>query len=146
MKAQALLVLLLATATVAGTAQARPYYGHRWAAGYHYYHYDPVRWRGGYWAQTWHGGRYGWWWWAGGAWVLYSAPIYPYPDADLAPLYVVEDQAPPPPMTEAAPANPPPQAQPQVRYYCPSPQGYYPQIPACPAGWQTLPVAPRDNH
>jgi len=46
----------------------------------------------------------------------------------------------PPPVVQAPP--PPP----QVWYYCNSPQGYYPSVPACPSGWQTVPAQPRDLH
>ncbi|MQR01167.1 hypothetical protein [Glaciimonas soli] len=31
-----------------------------------------------------------------------------------------------------------------VQYYCPSPAGYYPQIPRCPKGWQK--IVPDNNY
>lgn len=44
----------------------------------------------------------------------------------------------------ARPYNPPPQAYvsqddaDSTWYYCDNPQGYYPQVPECPGGWQTV--------
>jgi len=29
-------------------------------------------------------------------------------------------------------------------YYCANPVGYYPYVPACPIGWQTVPATPTD--
>lgn len=142
MKTQARLFLLGCLGlTALGTmpaAQAEPY-GHRWAPGYHF-HYDAGRWRGGHWVQGWHGGHYGWWWLVGASWLLYPSPVYPYPDPDVAPAYVIDDTmvAAAPPVQQAAP--PPPA--PSVWYYCPSAQGYYPYVPACPTGWQTVPAQP----
>lgn len=159
----AALALALLGIGLAPAAQADPYHhggyrGGHWATGYHfrYWHYDPVGWRGGRWMQTWHGGRYGWWWSVGGVWMLYSAPVYPYPDPGYAPTYVIEDDpgtmvapapasqpAPPPPAPQApAQAQQMPAPQPQVWYYCNSPQGYYPYVQACPTGWQTVPATP----
>lgn len=52
----------------------------------------------------------------------------------------------PPPMVYVAPA-PEPQTYiektPDYVYYCPSPTGYYPQIPRCPKGW--MKVMPNDS-
>jgi hypothetical protein len=51
----------------------------------------------------------------GPTWYYYPAPIYPYPDPAVSPLYV------------PGPA--------QYVYYCPSFAAYYPQVTACPGGW-----------
>jgi len=142
-------VALLGT-TLAPLAQAEPYgYGHHWRDHYHY-RYDPEHWRGGRWVQSWHGGRYGWWWLVGTTWLLYPGPVYPYPDPEAEPIYVIDDAAapvvaaPPPPPAQAPVAPPPPPQ--QVWYYCNNPQGYYPTVPACPSGWQTVPATPPDKH
>lgn len=159
-----MLLLLATTGTVLGnSALASPGHGHPGHRGYHqgggiyfhsrpqyrphyqrphYRHYryhDDWRWRGGHWARTWHDGRFGWWWWTGGTWLLYSTPVYPYPDAYQEPLYIVED-----PLDESQPDSDD-TASPPARYYCDSPRGWYPAIPACPSGWQTVPVPPADE-
>lgn len=123
--------------------------GH-WASPYHF-HYSPVGWRSGFWVHGWRAGRLGWWWPVGGAWLMYDAPIYPYPDPALAPAYVVDDpgasgswapQGPSAPVPRSAYADnvqaaPP---APTVRYYCDGAHGYYPEVPSCPTGWQKIPL------
>ncbi|WP_410211831.1 hypothetical protein [Aquirhabdus sp.] len=150
MKSKALIVAsaisILGGIGLTSPAQAYPHYGRNWAGAYHF-HYNPVGWRGGYWRQGWHGGHYGWWWGVGGAWLLYPAPIYPYPDPELEPAYVVSE--PVTTIVESQPAQPLPQTAPTpvvqtVWYYCSSPQGYYPNVPSCPSGWQKTPVKPSD--
>jgi len=47
--------------------------------------------------------------------------------------------APPPPATYKSP--PVPQVQGQIRYYCDNPQGYYPYVTQCSAGWRQIPAA-----
>lgn len=37
---------------------------------------------------------------------------------------------------------PAPQAVPGYWHYCPNPQGYYPYVKECPAGWQAVPAQP----
>jgi hypothetical protein len=86
-----------------------------------------VGWRGGGWHHAWHGGRYGWWWVVGPGWWYYDAPVYPYPDPEV----VVVDQP--------APPGPPPA---QYWYYCRNPNGYYPYVPQCPGGWESVPASP----
>ena len=78
-------------------------------------------WRGGQWFHGRHEERLGWWWVVGGVWYFYPEPVYPYPDPYRPPVAM----APIPPGT--------------VYYYCPSPPGYYPYLPACPSGWQVIP-------
>jgi hypothetical protein len=152
----AAIALALVSSSLAPLAQAGPYYGGRhWGGAHAHFIYAPGRWHGGRWVQSWHGGRYGWWWLVGSSWLLYPAPVYPYPNPNIDPVYIVDDSsavaastviapAPmatvPPAPTQTAPR--PPQA--QVWYYCQSPQGYYPYVPACPSGWQTVPSTPAD--
>ena len=98
-------------------------------------------WRGGYWNHGWYGNNFGWWWVVGGAWYLYPAPIYPYPDAYSVPMYPYPGAY---PAQMYAPAPPPPAAsQAHVWYRCANPNGYYPYIPECPGGWQPMPATPQ---
>jgi len=139
-KAAVLLAVAVALAgvAIAPAAVAGPY-GRHWGEAYHF-HYDAAGWRGGRWVQSWHGGRYGWWWLVGASWLLYPGPVYPYPSPDAEPVYVINDT---PAAVQAVPAAPAPA---QVWYYCRQPQGYYPYVPACPSGWQTVPAQPQDLH
>jgi hypothetical protein len=116
---------------------------------------EQERWRGGYWRQDWHNGRYGWWWWNDGFWYYYPQPIYPYPD------YVAEDYyrepqevivvQPPdyqPPVYQPAPAQPLPPAAPppqQYWYYCDDPAGYSPYVTVCNVQWRQVPVITPPN-
>ena len=100
-------------------------------------------WHQGHWMHSWHEGRDGWWWIVDGAWFYYPAPIYPIPTPPVvvsAPPVVVS----PPPVV----VTPPPvlQSQQQVYYYCSNPQGYYPAVPSCPEGWQTVPQTPSGSN
>ena len=63
----------------------------------------------------------------------YEAYPYPYPSPYYAP------GAPAATILQQAPAAPPP-----VYYYCKNPEGYYPYIQSCQAGWQTVNVIPQD--
>lgn len=115
-----------------------PRYDPRW----HHDHAVPLsqrdvsRWHGGHWYHGRHDGRIGWWWIVGGvgalgAWYLYPAPIYPYPDpyADQPPVVVVQ---------------PPPAGAPQVQswYHCDHPSGYYPYVQSCRDAWRPVPTTP----
>jgi len=95
-------------------------------------------WRRGHWRHGVHDGRLGWWWVAAGVWYFYPAPVYPYPDPYTPPVVVI-DQPPrvvaPQPIVQAQP-----QQMPQTWYYCSSAKGYYPYVPSCPEGWQTVPA------
>lgn len=107
------------------------HYGyHHGYYGYHHGYYRPRpeyrAWRGGHWYHGWHGNRFGWWWLVGGAYVFYSAPVYPYPPV------VVEPETPPPDAT----------APQQYWYYCRHPSGYYPYVARCPGGWRLVPATP----
>ena len=97
-------------------------------------HYDYNAWRHGYWWQGRRNGRYGWWWYGGGTWYPYPKPIYPYPNPYIPPTVIIQ------PVPAPSPYAPPPT---RVWYYCPSPQGYYPYVPQCYAGWQAVPATPQ---
>lgn len=109
--------------------------------------HDGHRWRSGSWRHGRHDGRLGWWWVVGGLWYFHPQPVYPYPDpypdpylAPYPPSVVVIE---PPPVyvqpLPPAPASPPPA---QFWYYCEAVGGYYPYVPSCPSGWQTVPATP----
>lgn len=85
---------------------------------------DVAAWRGGFWWHGYRGSRFGWWWFTDGFWYWYDAPLYPYPD--FVGDYYVPSQAYAPPG--------------RVWYYCYSPAGYYPYVPACPSGWRVVPA------
>jgi hypothetical protein len=55
-------------------------------------------------------------------------PFYAYPYAYAAPYYYSY-----PPAYASAPY-----VEPGVWYYCPAYQAYYPQVQACPGGWQAV--------
>lgn len=93
-------------------SHARPHYGARVVVGVPYYY--PYR-------------RY-----------YYAAPALYYP----APAYVAPAYYTPPPAPVYIEQ---PQAQPEAPaywYYCPSAQGYYPQVQSCPEGWTRVAPAP----
>jgi hypothetical protein len=109
-------------------------------------------WRGGYWVQDWHAGRFGWWWVADGYWYWYPEPIYPYPTyvpPAPPPAVVIEAPPPPPPpppapAVVAAPPPPPPKpaGQPPAAfwYYCEQSQAYYPYVSDCNGPWRQVPA------
>lgn len=67
----------------------------------------------------------------------YYAPYYGY----SSPVIVVP--ASPPVYIEQGSAVAPIQQQASAYwYYCNNPQGYYPSVKACPAGWQPVPAQP----
>ncbi len=74
---------------------------------------DHRSWRGGHWWHGHYGGRLGWWWIVGPDWYWYAQPVNPYPD----------------PYT-------PPGMEPGYWYWCDEYQDYYPNVGACPSGWQ----------
>jgi len=88
------------------------------------------RWRSGYWQRDYYDGRFGWWYDVGGVYYPYDAPIWPYP-LSVAPLIVAEAAVAPPPPMPIAPLP----ALPRVAYHCASPEGFYPEVGACDAGW-----------
>lgn len=88
-------------------------------------------WRSGGWRHGRHGDRLGWWWVVAGAWYLYPEPVYPYPDPYTPPVIVTQ----PAPQ----PVGPPPA---QFWYFCAASNGYYPYVPSCPSGWETVPATP----
>ncbi|MBU6468225.1 MAG: hypothetical protein KGN31_06780 [Betaproteobacteria bacterium] len=107
------------------------------------------RWRRGRWVQAIRGGVNGWWWVIGPRWYYYPAPVYPYP-LMVSERVVFIQSAPP---VVAVPPSPPvspqgttvvaPAAAPQVRYFCSSLNGYYPQVPQCPEPWRSVnPIPP----
>ncbi|MEY4730481.1 MAG: hypothetical protein RL020_1639 [Pseudomonadota bacterium] len=84
-----------------------------------------------------HGGGH----WHGGFSLNIGAPFF-WPYYAYAPVYypqpVVVAPAPQVVYIEQAQAPiAPPQAQ-QYWYYCGNPQGYYPNVQQCPAGWQKV--------
>ena len=123
-----LAVVLLAGSTL--SAEARGWHG---GGGWH------GGWRGG--PRVYVGVGPGWWgpgWW-GAPYPYY----YPYYDPYYAPYYAAPPQA-PSTYIQQAPASVPgaPSAQ-QSWYYCQNPQGYYPYVKDCPAGWtQVAPQPP----
>ncbi len=86
------------------------------------------------------GGRFGIGIVIGPAWPYYP-PNYYYPNYYPAYPPNVIIQSPPVYVEQGAPAPPPAQVPENYWYYCSSPQGYYPYIKECPAGWQK--VAPQ---
>jgi hypothetical protein len=99
-----------------------------------------VAWRAGHWHHDWYNGRLGWWFEVGGVWYPYPAPIFPYPVV-VAPLVVAvalpgAPLVPPGPAVVVAPLP----AAPRVAYYCGNPAGFFPNVPACPGGWSTVPA------
>ncbi len=129
---------VLVTLTLSSAAEAGKHHTHeRWqktyrirrGAGWHA-RMDMRQWHQGRWMQTWHAHRYGWWWLAGATWVLYSTPVYPYPDPATVPLLITETPGYPPPV--------PPGISPASRYFCPG-LGFYPVVLRCPVYWQVVP-------
>ncbi len=164
----ALLVLLSLAAYAEHGGHRGGHWGHRghwgrwggWSRGYGYgygygdgmwhggwtrgYGYGDGMWRSGNWFHGDHDGRFGWWWIVGPSWMMYNTPIYPYPDPMLPPAYIVDEPV-QPSVTFVQPVSPPPPpASAQVWYHCRRPEGYYPYIPTCPSGWQTVPAVPPD--
>lgn len=107
----------------------------RWHGDISRFHeHDWHLWRGGHWEYARHGGRIGWWWVVGGAWYLYPAPVYPYPNPWEPPAVIVAPPVEPPP--------PPPAPPTQYWYYCEASHGYYPYLTTCPGGWKPVPAIP----
>jgi len=102
----------------------------------HFHDFDYHAWQGGHWIHDWHNNHFGWWWVVGGAWVFFTAPVYPYPDP-YVPSTVIVQTAP-----DAAPAPPPAAPAPAYWYYCASAQNYYPYVTQCPVGWEPVPATP----
>ena len=92
----------------------------------HFHEHDMVVWRSGHWQHGRHAGRLGWWWVVGGVWYFYPAAVRPYQDPYLPPLV----EAPPPGASATQ----------KYWYYCRNPQGYYPYVPSCSAGWEPVPA------
>ena len=123
-----------------------------------FHHFGPeeaARWRGGFYRQEWHDGRFGWWWMVDGMWYFYDRPVYPHP------LIVSEVVFREPVVVEPAPVMAAPAAvvvqpapvvaapQPQMWYWCDNPQGYSPYVQNCSVPWRQVaaqaappPVAP----
>lgn len=111
-----------------------------------------VLWRGGQWRNSCYAGRCGWWWFVDGLWYFYERPIYPYPLEVSVVTYVEPVEVAPVVAVPAAPIvqQPPapsfaPQQQQSVWYFCASANAYYPYVPSCPTGWQTVPAVPAAN-
>ena len=78
----------------------------------------------------------------------YARPYYPYPYAYAYPPVVISPPAPqaPPVYIEQAQAAPQPEqsasSEDYYWYHCDKPEGYYPYIKECPAGWQKVAPEP----
>jgi len=101
----------------------------------HFHDFDFDAWHRGRWVHDWHDNHFGWWWVVGGAWVFFTAPVYPYPDPYVPSTVIV--QTPP-----AAPAPAGTAPAPAYWYYCASAQNYYPYVTQCPVGWEQVPATP----
>ena len=85
-----------------------------------------------------------------GPWPLYypGPGYYPYPNypvivtAPAPTVYVEQD----PSSASGAPAYRQPTAPSSDWYYCHNPEGYYPYVKNCPAGWQRVPSQPVIPH
>jgi hypothetical protein len=112
-------------------------------------------WRSGRWNQTCFQNRCGWWWLAEGQWFFYDSPVYPYPlrvsevtyiDPIVVPNTVVPLQnpvmVPQIPVMVAPPSPIPVQPPTQIWYFCASLNTYYPYVPSCPEGWQSVYALP----
>lgn len=76
------------------------------------------------------------------AWPWYFPWAYGYSGAYYGSSFLADA---PVTYVEMAPAGAVTDGQPQPAsawYYCKNPEGYYPYIKACPAGWQTVPAQP----
>ena len=145
-KACQLLLVLAAALSVSGAAMAGGYYhggGGGWGGGYHgggYYH-------GGYCCGTSVGVYFGPGF-VGGYPYGYPYPpyYYPgyYPDSYAYGPMSVSDPSSPTQYMEQGQAAPAGGAAPQSNYWCHcgKPEGYYPYVKACPAGWQKVPAQP----
>ena len=121
----------------------------------HFTDRERERWREGRWRHAWHDGHPGWWYAVGPHWYYYQEPVLPYP-FEVAPVIVeerviVQEQttsAPrpndPPGETRSGPADPAPplRARPNVVYHCGNPEGFYPGLSACSAGWEEVAAGP----
>ena len=91
-----------------------------------------------------HGHGHGHWGgghWRGGVSLHLGAPFF-WPYYSYAPVYypqpVVVAPAPQVVYVEQAQAPVAPPSVQQYWYYCGNPQGYYPNVQACPSGWQKV--------
>ena len=117
----------------------------------HRFHPRELRaWERGRWIQANRAGLNGWWWVIGPRWFYYPAPVYPYPMMVSERVVFVNAAPPVSPMpptyispqgTTVIPPSPPPVS--QMRYFCPSLNGYYPEIAQCPEPWRRVnPIPP----
>jgi hypothetical protein len=93
------------------------------------------------------GGHFGFGLYLGAPYIYPYSPYYypPYPYAYYPPTVVVpaqpqvyieqDNQQPAPSQTSAPQAN-------NYWYYCDKPEGYYPYVKECPAGWQKVSPTP----
>ncbi len=108
------------SASVPAVAQG---YGPGYNKPIRYHHHSFENWKAGRWFHGHHNSRLGYWWIVDNIWYYYPEPVYPYPDPYTPPTiggYTYPNG-------------------PDVQYwYCPNPQGYYPNVPRCFAPWQRL--------
>jgi len=156
MKLPLVLACLLSSCVLASSVRGEPHDRHErgWHGDIRVFHERDIHlWRGGHWYHGWYGGRFGWFWMAGGAYYLYPAPIYPYPDPYTPPVVVqqapvvVQQQAPvyvekPQASVPATPAPNQPAQPANTWYYCDAAKSYYPYVSECPGGWRAVPATP----
>lgn len=78
----------------------------------------------------------------GGPYYGYGPYYAPYPVYAVPPAVVVSPAVTQVETTVApvAQENSPP----AIRYHCNDPQGFYPEVPACPSGWSEISAVPPD--
>jgi len=87
-------------------------------------HFRGGVWIGPVWGPGWWGAPYG-----------YGYPGYGYPYYNSPPVVIRQE-----PVEYVH--QPAPQPEQQYWYYCPEPQGYYPNLKKCPSGWMKVLPAP----
>jgi hypothetical protein len=89
------------------------------------------------------------WWTAPGPYldvpsIEYFPSDFPYDYTNVLPYDYPAPAYMPPPLPAAVPPAVTIPGGKQGWYYCPSANGYYPYVPACPDGWQVIPGTPPD--
>ena len=104
--------------------------------------------RGGFGHGYYHGfyGRFGYGWWGYPYWwdYPYYPYYYPYSYPYFDPYYDGGYGEPPVPPQGVTPPAESGQQQPSYWHFCQNPEGYYPYVKECPAGWMKV-VPPKPN-